>query len=165
MAKADHNLLSQTKDDSSFASNGGPLRVVPSVWIERGDLHFAFSRSGGPGGQAVNKISTRAQLRVAVGAIRGLPDDAAARLRHLAGRRLTADDELLIAAETFRSQQDNKWACIERLQALIAAALVRPKVRKKKKPSRSMIEKRLKGKRMQSEKKQVRRDRRARGDE
>jgi ribosome-associated protein len=161
MARADHN----TKDDSDRDSTDGLLRIAPGVWIERGDLHFAFSRSSGPGGQAVNKVSTRAQLRVALGAIRGLPEDGAARLRHLAGRRLTADNELVIAAETFRSQQDNKRACIERLRSLIAAALVRPKVRKKKRPTRSMIEKRLKGKRLHSEKKQVRRDRRVRGEE
>ena len=165
MAHADHQRYHSTQDDAGAESTDGLLRIAPGVWIERGDLHFVFSRSGGPGGQAVNKISTRAQLRVSLSAIRGLPDDAAARLRHLAGRRLTADDELLIAAETFRSQQDNKQACIDRLRGLIAAALVRPKVRKKKKPTRSMIEKRLKGKRMQSEKKQVRRGRRARGEE
>ena len=140
------------------------VRIAPGVWIDRADLSFSFSRSGGPGGQAVNKLSTRAQLRVALGAIRGLPDEAAARLRHLAGRRITVGDELLIAAETYRSQQDNKRACLDRLRQLIAAALVRPKIRKKKKPTRSMIEKRLKSKRLHSEKKQVRR-RRTRGED
>src|SRR5262245_22614786 len=140
------------------------LEFGHSAWIDRDALRFDFSRASGPGGQAVNKISSRAQLHVAIADIRGLDQHAAARLRRLAGRRLTLDDELVIQAQTHRSQHDNKQECIDRLSDLVAAALVRPKARKKSKPSRGMIERRLESKRRQSHKKNLRRERRSRGD-
>lgn len=133
------------------------LAAAPGVWIARKNLRFTFSRSSGPGGQAVNKLSTKALLRVPLTAIHGLHEGAADRLRTLAGRRVTDADELLIEAETFRSQQDNKQACIERFLSMLRQALVEPKVRRKKKPTRSMIEKRLSSKRRSSEKKSLRR--------
>lgn len=154
--------MTNADDNAKDTMGDARVRMAAGVWIARGDLHFSFSRSGGPGGQAVNKVSTRAQMRVPLAALHGLPDDAAARLKRLAGRRITADGELLITAETFRSQLDNRRACLERLRAMVAAALVRPKVRKVKKPTRSMIERRLRRKRLHSEKKQVRRSRRQR---
>ena len=149
-------------NDSSTHSR---LEFGPGVWIERDALRFDFSRASGPGGQAVNKLSTRAQLHVSVRDIRGMDDHAAARLRRLAGKRLTLDDELLIQAQTHRSQHDNKQACIDRLRELVAAALVRPKTRKKSKPTRGMIERRLESKRRQSHKKGLRRGGRSRGDD
>jgi ribosome-associated protein len=138
------------------------LHFASEVWLSPRDLQFTFSRSSGPGGQAVNKLSTRAQLRVPISKIHGMSDSSAARLRRLAGRRLTADDQILIEAETYRSQLDNKQACIERLTAMVKQALIAPKVRKKKRPTRSMIEKRLKTKRQRSEAKTRRRSRRKR---
>lgn len=133
--------------------------------IAPGELRFTFARSGGPGGQAVNKINTKAVLRVAIASIQGLDEGDLHRLRALAGRRMTQDDEIVIAAETHRSQSDNKHECLARLRDLVAAALTRPKVRRKKKPTRSMIEKRLASKRRSSEKKMSRRGRKLRGDD
>jgi|SRR5688572_11824405 len=135
------------------------LEFAPGVVVGRAALRFTFSRSSGPGGQAVNKISSKAHLRVSVGAIEGLDANAAARLRSLAGRRLTQDDEILLEAETYRSQLDNKQACLQKFRDLVRAALVKPKVRRKKKPSRAMIEKRLDSKRRISEKKRLRQSR------
>src|SRR5690606_23893594 len=83
------------------------VEFAPGVSVARSDLRFTFSRSGGPGGQAVNKLSTRAELRVAVDAIEGVDDAAAARLRRLAGKRLNQSDEIVLHAETYRSQLDN----------------------------------------------------------
>jgi len=136
--------------------------LAPGVQLPRAAARFSFSRSGGPGGQAVNKLSTRAELRVAVGAIQGMPDDAADRLRRLAGRRLTAADEIVIHAETYRSQLDNKQACIERLQAMVKQAMKKPRIRRKTKPSKAAQEKRLAAKRAHAEKKDLRRGRRVR---
>jgi ribosome-associated protein len=133
------------------------IRLAASVWAAPGAIRFTFSRSSGPGGQAVNKLSTRAQLRIAVADINGLSPDAAGRLRSMAGRRLTQDDEIALEAETYRSQLDNKQACIEKLAALVQAAQVRPKVRRKRKPTRAMIRKRLELKRRTSQKKRLRR--------
>jgi ribosome-associated protein len=127
------------------------------VWVDEGAVRFAFSRSGGPGGQLVNKLSTKAELRVAVGSIGGLSPAAAARLRTLAGQRLTKGDELILVASTSRSQLDNKRACLQRLRALVAEALDVPRPRKATRPSRGSVEKRLTEKRRTSGRKESRR--------
>lgn len=105
----------------------------------------------------MNKLSTRAQLHVAICDIVGLDEEAAARLRRLAGQHLTRQDELFFQCDGHRSQLSNKQACLERLGDLIARALHKPKARKKRRPSKAMIERRLNEKRQQSEKKQRRR--------
>ncbi|MHC4776166.1 MAG: alternative ribosome rescue aminoacyl-tRNA hydrolase ArfB [Planctomycetota bacterium] len=135
----------------------GALELGPGVWVDDGAIRYAFSRSGGPGGQVVNKLSTKAELRVAVESIRGLSPQAAARLRTLAGQRLTQGDELVLVASTTRSQLDNKRACLRRLRALVAEALDVPKPRKATRPSRAAVEKRLTEKRRTSGKKEARR--------
>ena len=139
--------------------------LAPGVWVERSEMRFAFTRSGGPGGQAVNKLSTQAQLHVAVEAIRGLSERAGRRLRRLAGQRLTKNDELLFQAQTHRSQLDNKRACLDRLRELVAEAVKEQRVRKKTRPTRAMIEKRLAAKRKQAEKKRGRQAKRIRRDD
>jgi ribosome-associated protein len=144
-------------------SSENNFEIAPSVYLTKPALRFSFSRSSGPGGQAVNKLSTRAELRVAVKDVRGLPPDAADRLRALAGRRLTQEDEIILHADASRSQLDNKQECLERLRAMVRTALVRPKHRKKKKPTRGMIERRLESKRKSSQKKNFRRTRRSGG--
>ncbi len=135
----------------------GPLELGPGVWIAAADVRFSFSRSGGPGGQAVNKLSTRAELRVAVDSIVGLSPQVRQRLRSLAGRRLTQGDEIVIVAESERSQLDNRRACVDRLQALMADALAVPKPRRPTRPSRGAVEKRLDAKRRTGVRKQRRR--------
>jgi ribosome-associated protein len=127
------------------------------VTVASGDARFSFSRSSGPGGQAVNKLSTRAELRVRVEAIIGLSELVQQRLRTLAGRRLTGGDEILITAESERSQLDNRRACVERLRALVTEALAVPKPRRPTKPSRGSVQKRLDTKRRRSGTKQTRR--------
>jgi ribosome-associated protein len=90
-------------------------------------------------------------------AIKGLDDAARRRLRQLAGARLTNDDAIVIHAQNHRSQLDNRRACLERLRELVTEAAKKPKKRRKTRPSRAMIERRLSGKRKKSEKKQRRR--------
>ena len=135
----------------------GVLELGPGVMIAAADVTFSFSRSSGPGGQAVNKLCTRAELRVSVEAIGGLSDLVRRRLRDLASRRLNKADEILIVAETERSQLDNRRECVRRLRVLVAQALAVPKKRRPTRPSRSSIEKRLATKRQQSGRKQARR--------
>lgn len=129
----------------------------PDVWIAPGDLRYSFSRGGGPGGQAVNKLSTRVELRVPVAAIVGLDEAAAARLRGLAGRRLTRDDELVFHAQEHRSQIDNRRAALSRLQALVGEAFKTPKKRRPTRPSRAAVERRLEAKHEHAQKKERRR--------
>ncbi len=135
----------------------GPLELAPGVWIAAADVRFTFSRSGGPGGQAVNKLSTRAELRLAVEAVVGLSQHVRQRLRALAGRRLTQGDEIVIVAESERTQLDNRRACVDRLRALVADALAVPKPRRPTRPSRGAVEKRLDAKRRTGVRKQQRR--------
>ncbi|MHC5112979.1 MAG: alternative ribosome rescue aminoacyl-tRNA hydrolase ArfB [Planctomycetota bacterium] len=138
--------------------------LAPGVTVARSDLAYSFMRAAGPGGQSVNKVSSAVQLRVAVTAIRGLTEAAARRLRRRAGQRLTRGDEILIHARTHRSQLDNRRACLDRLRELVAASVPEPIPRKKMKPTRAMIRRRLEAKKRLSEKKQRRRDSRGGGD-
>lgn len=133
------------------------IELADGVWADPGDVRFSFVRSGGPGGQAVNKLSTKATLRVHVDAIVGLSSAARQRLRRLAGRRLTADDELVLRSSAQRSQLDNKRACLERLGDLVTEAKKVPKKRKKTRPSKAARERRLAEKRRLAKKKETRR--------
>ncbi|MEM7622978.1 MAG: alternative ribosome rescue aminoacyl-tRNA hydrolase ArfB, partial [Planctomycetota bacterium] len=119
-------------------------------------LDYSFSRADGPGGQNVNKRSTRAQLRVSIRSII-FDERAKLRLRRSAGSLLVGDDELLITSAEHRSQRMNAKACFERLAALVRAACVEPKVRKKTKPSRASTAKRLDAKKRASNIKKLRR--------
>ena len=142
---------------SGVYEEGGRLRLGPGVSIELNDLREQASKSSGPGGQAVNKLATAVELWAAVDAIDGLDDAARARLRKLAGSKLTKEDQLHLRTEDARSQRDNKQTNREKLGELVLRARVRPKVRKKTKPSRGAKRRRLEAKRQHSEKKQRRR--------
>lgn len=131
--------------------------LAPGVRACDGGLRFSFARGSGPGGQNVNKVSTRAELRIRVSDIVGLDVDAAGRLRQFAGKRLTRDDEIVLHAGETRSQRDNREACLQRLRELVTRAMIRPKTRRKTKPSRGSKERRLQGKRIIAEKKAGRR--------
>ena len=132
----------------------------PRVWIGPAGLRYSFSRASGPGGQAVNKLSTRGELRVALKDIVGLDEPARARLRRLAGRRLTRDDKLILKVETHRSQLDNRREAIERLRTLVTRAATAPKPRKPTRPSPAAVKRRLEDKREQARKKERRRSKR-----
>jgi ribosome-associated protein len=132
------------------------VQLGPGVWTDREQLRFGFSRSSGPGGQNVNKVNTKTELRVGITALHGLNDRAIGRLRDLAGRRLMADGDLLFTADTERTQEANRRACLEKLRELIVKALVEPKKRRKSKPTKGSKERRLTTKKLQGVKKKTR---------
>lgn len=139
--------------------SAGAEQALPSGRrVAREALSFSFARSSGPGGQNVNKRSTKAQLRVDVGAL-GLDPRARARLRRLARSMINESGELIIASEETRSQARNKEACLEKLDGLIARALTPPKVRKKTKPSKRANQRRLDEKKQRGETKRRRQER------
>jgi ribosome-associated protein len=119
------------------------LVIAPGVEIPDSDLAVAFTRSAGPGGQNVNKVASAVQLRFALADNTTLRSDVKARLRALAGHRVTDSGELLIVARESRSQEQNRRLAEERLADLVRRALVAPKKRHATKPTRASRERRL----------------------
>ena len=135
------------------------VELAPGVFASESALRFQFARSSGPGGQNVNKVNTKAELWVPLSAVRGLRDDAMRRLVELAGKRVTKEGEIHIAADTARTQESNRAAVMERLRELLVQAMHRPKRRKPTKPSAGAKRRRLESKRQRSEVKSRRRGR------
>lgn len=122
------------------------MRVTNTLDIDEAELEERFVRASGPGGQNVNKVSSAVELRFDLAVNTSIPDDARHRLKRLAGRRLTTDGVIVIQADRFRSQEQNRADARARLVELVKKALVRPKVRIKTKPSRGAREERIKAK-------------------
>lgn len=122
------------------------------------ELSFSFSRSGGPGGQNVNKVSTRVELRFQVDRSILLSSEEKDLLRINLKNRINAEGELIMVSQSERSQPENKEKVIERFYALLAKALTVAKKRVPTRPGRGAREKRLQEKKMQSEKKRFRKD-------
>ena len=131
------------------------IEITPSLQIDERELQIDFIRASGPGGQNVNKVATAVQLRFDV-QTSALPEEVKARLRHLAGKRMTGEGVLLIEARRFRTQEQNREDAIQRLVELVQKSLVEPKKRKKTKPSAASKEKRLKEKKRRGENKKLR---------
>ena len=110
------------------------------------DISITFVRSAGPGGQNVNKVVTAAQLRFNLAGTSVLNERMKARLRVLAGRRVTDDGELLIIARNHRTQEGNRREALARLQALVEEARIEPKLRRATRPTKASKERRLQGK-------------------
>ena len=111
--------------------------------IPESELEFRFFRSGGPGGQNVNKVATAVQMRFDVLNSPSLGEGVRQRLMKLAGSRLTQDGVILITAVRFRTQERNRADAIERLQGLIEKASVAPTYRVPTRPTRASRERRL----------------------
>jgi ribosome-associated protein len=118
------------------------LQVTPAIAVEDRELEERFVRASGPGGQNVNKVATAVELRFDVNAS-SLPEDMKQRVAAIAGKRMTADGVLVIDSRAHRTQGQNREAARERLLDLLRRAAVRPRSRRKTKPSKAAREKRL----------------------
>ncbi len=122
-----------------------------------GELQFYTSRSSGPGGQNVNKVNSKVELRFDLANSQLLTDEQKAVLIQKLASKLTNDGLLIVVSQRDRSQLSNKEDAINRFYQLLSKALTPTKTRKKTNPSRSSVEKRLEVKRIKSEIKQNRR--------
>ena len=119
------------------------LRITPAIAIDESEFVERFVLGSGPGGQNVNKVASAVELRFDAAYSPALSEDVRARLRALAGRRMTKDGVLVLQGNRFRDQQRNREDVRARLIDLIVRAAVAPVPRKRTRPSRAAKEKRL----------------------
>ena len=133
--------------------------VSPRISIAREELVITYVRSSGPGGQHLNKVSTKAVVRWNVAHSRSLPADVKQRFLVRYQRRLTASGELVLTSQRFRERGRNLKDCLEKLRELVRAVAQPPKRRIKTRPSAAANQRRLLAKQKLAEKKSRRRQR------
>src|SRR5437762_9560013 len=133
-----------------------PIVVTPSVGVPVSAIDGHAGRASGPGGQNVNQVATKIDLRVGLDAIEGLPEPTRERLRRLAAHRLDAAGRLVVTSQATRTQSQNVEDARAKVHALIAAALVRPKPRRPTRPTAGSREARLTGKKQRGTIKRMR---------
>ena len=147
------------------------IEINSRIAIPDEEISMEFIRASGPGGQNVNKVETKAELRVGVEDL-PIPGRAKARLRTIAGRRIIGAEEFVdeegrarvrggervITSDSERTQSRNKAECLERLREMLVVALAEPKVRRKTRPTRGSVERRIGEKKKRGEIKKGRRD-------
>jgi ribosome-associated protein len=132
------------------------VAINEQVSVPDDELSWSFVRSGGPGGQNVNKVASKAVLRWRLADNTTLPEEARARLAGQQRRRITTEGELIITSQAHRDQDRNREECLDKLRAMVVAALTAPKPRKATRPTRGSKRRRLAEKRHRSAAKEAR---------
>ena len=156
-------LPREDMEGSTRVSNGyrtryavSMIHVTDNIALAESEVTFHFVTSSGPGGQNVNKVATAAELRFNAAESPSLPPDVLRRLRGLAGKRMTADGEIVIKAQRYRSQERNREDALDRLVRLIQRAAEPRRRRIATTPSHGMVEARLDEKHRTAAKKRTR---------
>jgi ribosome-associated protein len=134
------------------------LHVNESITIPEMEFDWSYARSGGPGGQNVNKVASKAVLRWNVVASPSLPEHVKYRLCALNRKRVTSTGDLILTSQRYRDQERNRQDCLEKLAELVREAAALPKARRATRPTRGSKARRLANKRHRSTVKASRRD-------
>ena len=132
------------------------LRINSRIVIPMREIELSYARSGGPGGQNVNKVSSKAQLRFSLRDTPSIPEAARARALARLASRTTTHGEIILSCSVYRDQPRNREAALRKLRDVLAAAIATPKRRVPTRPSRGAKERRLQEKKAHGRRKAVR---------
>jgi ribosome-associated protein len=133
------------------------LTINERIQIDEDEFNWSFVRSGGPGGQNVNKVASKAVLRWSVKNTVALPEDVKARLLTQQRGRITSEGDLIVGSQRFRDQEKNRHDCLDKLREMIEQALAVPRPRRATKPTKGSRTRRLAEKRHRSAQRDARR--------